>query len=91
MEVPSVHVQVQCHSLSVLDSAHVGVPPVCEGDVGLLHHLRRRPPQHVVRPAGFVVGSWEDSGHTVSNRPGPERRHRGGRDLPEALAPPNGC
>lgn len=43
---------------AVLDSAHVGVPPVLEGDVGLLHHLRRRPSQDVVWTAGLVVSAW---------------------------------
>lgn len=38
-------------------SAHVRVPPVREGLLGLLHHLRRRPPQDVVRTSGFVIGS----------------------------------
>lgn len=36
-------------------SAHVGVLPLCEGDVRPLHGLRRRPPQDVVRTSRFVV------------------------------------
>lgn len=36
-------------------SAHVGVLPLCEGDVRPLHGLRRRPPEDVVRTSRFVV------------------------------------
>lgn len=40
-------------------SAHVWILPLIKGDVGLLHHLRRRPPQDVVWTSRFVIGAWE--------------------------------
>lgn len=68
-------------------SAHVGVLPACEGRVALLHHLGGGPPQHVVGPAGLVVGSW---GRSV-RLPWKHSPTWDGGGAPEALAPPNGC
>lgn len=47
-------------------SAHVGVLPLRQRDEGLLDNLRRCPPQHVVRTAGLVVGSYRERGEPIN-------------------------